>query len=164
MAVAEIIGAAIGVMLLVVVAYMLVGSVLTAAEIVSTSQKDLTLQNEERMRTDFEIAYHNKDTNIINISIVNTGNEIISDKTHMDVYTIGNDATGYRYLTYNTACGIEGTWCIPSDMGIVPDHIHPNQLDPDEEMYIMATSPLGTNPDWCRVVAGNGVYDFAEIP
>jgi len=164
MAVAEIIGAAVGVMLLVVVAYMLVGSVLTSAEIVSTAQKDLTLQNEERVRTSFVITDKNKNANVLNISITNTGSEIIGDKTHMDIFTsqIGG-STGYWHLTYHTLCGVEGTWCIPGDKGIVPDTIHPNQLDPDEKMWIMATSPTGTTPGWCQVVTSNGASDSAYI-
>ena len=44
MAVAEIIGAAVGVLLLIIVAYIVVGSTLTTAETVSFAQKDLTLQ------------------------------------------------------------------------------------------------------------------------
>ena len=61
MAVAEIIGAAIGVLLLVVVAYLLVGGTLNAAETVGNAQKDLTLLNEARMRTSITIS----DTEII---------------------------------------------------------------------------------------------------
>ena len=43
MAVAEIIGTAIGTMLIIIVAYLLVGNVLNAAEVVSNAQKDMTL-------------------------------------------------------------------------------------------------------------------------
>ncbi len=55
MAVADLIGAAVGVLLLVLVAYILVGSTLSTAEIVSNAQKDLTLHDEARLHTDFII-------------------------------------------------------------------------------------------------------------
>ena len=56
MAVAELIGAAIGVLLLVMVAYLLVGSTLSTAELMVTAQKDVTLQQESRMHTLFSIT------------------------------------------------------------------------------------------------------------
>jgi len=54
MAVSEIIGAAVGILLLVIVAYVIVGGTLTAGETIATAQKDLTLQNEARLRTSIQ--------------------------------------------------------------------------------------------------------------
>jgi flagellar protein FlaF len=160
MAVAEIIGAAVGVLLLIIVAYIVVGSTLTAAETVSNAQKDMTLWHEARLQTSFIITDKNKSGPTINISITNTGTEVVSDFSHMVVLThTQGDEQGYRHLTYDTTgCGNSGTWCIPGDLGIEPDTIHPNQLDPGEKMWIMATSPPGSSPDWCQVTTGNGVY------
>jgi flagellar protein FlaF len=165
MAVAEIVGAAVGILLLIIVAYIVVGSTLTAAETVSNAQKDLTLQHEARLQTCFVITDKNKSGNLINISITNTGNEVISDFSHMVIFThTDGDAQGYRDLTYEgSSCGVEGTWCVPGNLGIVPDMIHPNQLDPGEKMWIMATSPTGSSPDWCQVTSGNGVYATAYL-
>jgi len=53
MAGAEIIGAAISVLLLILVGYFLIGSALTTAETVASAQKDITLQNEARLQTVF---------------------------------------------------------------------------------------------------------------
>jgi len=164
MAVAEIIGAAVGVLLLIIVAYVVVGGTLTAAETVSNAQKDLTLQQEARLQTSIEITDKDKNGPVINISITNSGTEAIRDFTHMVIFTYTDgDATGYRHLTYENGCGIEGTWCIPGDLGIVPDTIHPGVLDPGEKMWIMAISPAGTAPDWCQVTTGNGVYASAYL-
>jgi len=162
-AVSEIIGAAVGVLILIIVAYVVVGGTLTAAETVSNAQKDLTLRQEARMQTSLEITDKDKNGPVINISVTNTGTEVIRDFSHMVIFTHTNgDAAGYRHLTYGDTCGIEGTWCIP-DPGIVPDTIHPKELDPGEKMWIFAVSPAGTAPDWCQVTTGNGVYASAYL-
>ena len=56
MAAAGIIGTAVGVILLIVVAYVVVGATLTAAETMSNAQKDVTLQNQMRIGTAFTIT------------------------------------------------------------------------------------------------------------
>lgn len=164
MAVAEIIGAAIGVMLLVIVAYMLVGSVLTTADVVSTAQKDLTLQNEARLRTSIMVNKSEIETPIVgkgfNFSVTNTGNEIISDFTHMDIYTWDGSESLYRYYTYRTSCGTANTWC---KVIIDPDTIHPNQLDPGEKMWVWATF-TSDDPRWFQVTTSNGVNAQTTYP
>jgi flagellar protein FlaF len=165
MAVAEIIGAAVGIVLLIIVAYIVVGSTLATAETVANAQKDLTLRHEARLQTSFVITDRNKSGAVINISITNTGTEVISDFSHMVVLThTQGDEQGYQELIYDSSsCGTDGTWCIPGELGIVPDTIHPNELDPGEKMWIMATSPPGSSPDWCQVTTGNGVYAAAYL-
>jgi len=162
MAVAEIIGAAIGVMLLVVVAYMLVGSVLTTAEVVTTAQKDLTLQNEVRLRT--SITVNKTETSVsgkgLNFSVTNSGNEIISDFNHMDIYSWDGSESDYLHYTYSTSCGIDNTWCKST---IVPDMIHPSQLDPGEKMWVWATF-TGSDPLWFQVTTSNGVNAQITYP
>ncbi len=155
MAVAEIVGAAVGVMLLVVVAYMLVGSVLTAAEVVSTAQKDLTLQDEARMRTNFAISdiTYNPNGNIT-YKIFNKGTEIISDFKHMDVIVEQNGE--YNIYPYDaTASNTQGTWYIS---GRIKDTIHPYQLDPGETFEITVVLSDPVPPEWFQVTTGNGVY------
>lgn len=162
MAVAEIIGAAIGVMLLVIVAYMLVGSVLTTAEVVSTAQKDLTLQNEAQLKTSINVNKTEASItgNGFNFSVMNTGNEIISDFNHTDIYTWDGSESEYQHYTYSTSCGTNNHWCKKM---IVPDTIHPNQLDPGEKMWIWATF-TGGNPIWFQVTTSNGVNAQTTYP
>jgi flagellar protein FlaF len=164
MAVAELIGAAVGVLLLIIVAYVVVGSTLTAAETVSFAQKDLTQLNEVRLKTSF--ALNKTEANLsgqgLNFSIVNNGNEIIRDFSHMDIIlSTGGESGGYQHLTYdNSTCGTPGTWCINGNL--VPDTIHPRELDPGEKMWIWATFNAGS-PVWFQVSTGNGVYATAYI-
>ncbi len=163
MAAAEIIGAAVGVLLLIIVAYLVVGSTLSAAETISNAQKDITLQHEVRLKT--SITLNKTETQVsgqgLNFSVTNNGNEMITDFTHMDILMrTGGESIGYQHLTYDSTCGTEGTWCIYGN--IVPDTIHPNQLDPGEELWIWATF-TGGSPDWCQVTTSNGVYATTYI-
>ena len=164
MAVAEIIGAAVGVLLLIIVAYVVVGSTLTAAETVSFAQKDLTQLSETRLKT--SIALNKSEANLagqgLNFSVVNNGNEIIRDFSHMDILlSTGAESGGYQHMTYDSStCGKPGTWCIRGELE--PDTIHPRELDPGEKMWIWATCNAGS-PVWFQVSTGNGVYATTYI-
>jgi flagellar protein FlaF len=162
MAVAELIGAAVGMLLLIIVAYIVVGSTLTAAETVSYAQKDLTQLNEARLRTGITLTGANLSGQGLNFSIVNSGGEIIRDFSHMDILlSTGGESSGYQHLNYDSgSCGVPGTWCIYGDL--VPDTIHPRELDPGEKMWIWATYTTGS-PEWFQVSTGNGVYATAYI-
>jgi flagellar protein FlaF len=165
MAVAEIIGAAIGIALLVIVAYVIVGGTLSAGETIASAQKDLSQLSEVRMRT--SITLNKSETSLagqgLNFSVTNTGNEMIGDFTHMDILVrTGAESGGYQYLTYNaTTCGIDGTWCIYGDL--IPDAIHPRQLDPGEKMWVWATF-TGGSPVWFQVTTGNGINAQTTYP
>jgi flagellar protein FlaF len=161
-AVAGIIAAAVGVMLLIVVAYVVVGATLTAAETVSNAQKDLAQITEARLRT--SITLNKTETHLegkgLNFSVTNTGNEMITDFTHMDIL-IRWESIGCQHLTFNSGtCGTEGTWCIYGNLD--PDTIHPNQLDPDEKMWVWATFSRGS-PDGFQITTSNGVYASAYV-
>jgi len=161
MAVAEIIGAAIGVMMLVIVAYMLVGSVLTAAEVVNNAQKDNTLLQGARLGTNIEITSYSNSTNEkwLNFNITNTGNEMIADFGHMDVFIL--TSSPIEHNTYEASGDNPGKW---RKMGIYSgptfnnvEVIHPNQLDPGEKMWVCATY-TGTDPiKWFQITTRNGV-------
>jgi flagellar protein FlaF len=161
MAVAEIIGAAVGILLLVIVAYVIIGGTLAAGETIASAQKDLAQLTEVRLRT--SITLNKTETHLsgqgLNFSVTNTGNEMIADFTHMDILTLtGGDSGEYQHLTFNSdsgTCGAVGTWCIYGDL--VPDTIHPGQLDPGEKMWVWATF-TGSSPEWVQITTGNGVY------
>ena len=162
MAGGEIIGAAVGVLLLVFVAYVLVGSTLSTAEIVANAQKDLTLLDESRLRTDISITYSGIDAGVINFSVKNNGNEMISDFRHMDILSFNESSNlDFQHYTYNKNYdGTPGTWTVN---GFIPEkNIHPNILDPGETMWCNATF-IGETPRWFQVTTGNGVYTSAYI-
>ncbi len=164
MAVAEIIGAAIGIALLIIVAYVIVGGTLSAGETIASAQKDISQLTEARMRTSITLnksEIHSGGQGL-NFSVTNTGNEIIQDFSHMDILIrTSGEPSGFQYLTFDTSCGAEGTWCIYGE--IVPDTIHPRQLDPGEKMWIWATF-TGGSPQWFQVTTGNGINAQTTYP
>ena len=160
MAVAGIIAAAVGVMLLIVVAYVVVGATMTTAETVTSAQKDVTLQNEVRLGTALAISDPTHNSSNITSNITNTGTEIINDFRHMDVLVYDSGSNGYQICTYDSGgSGTSGTWYISSHY---LDFIHPSELDPGEKYQIrVATS--GSSPYWFQITTGNGVYASAYV-
>jgi flagellar protein FlaF len=164
MAVAGIIAAAVGVMLLIVVGYVVVSATITTAETVTSAQKDVTLQNEIRLGTAFNITDPQKSfsniTSIVSITsnISNTGNEIISDFIHMDVIVYDSNSIDYQICTYN-ASGNRGTWYISNHY---QDFIHPFELDPGEK-YQIQVATQGSSPYWFQITTSNGVYASAYV-
>ena len=151
MAVSEIIGAAVGILLLVIVAYIVVGSTLTAAETVATAQKDLSMLHEARLGTSIVLnrSEITNTTSELDFSITNNGDEIISDFSHMDIYTWKNvHGQGYENNVFGTG------WTIDR---IDPDFIHPMQLDPGEKMWVRLKFDTD-KPVWLQVTTNNGVY------
>jgi flagellar protein FlaF len=161
MAVADLIGATVGVILLVIVAYLLVGSTISTAEIVTNAQKSATMQEEMQMRTEFTIADETitSDPSVFNCTINNTGTEIISDFTHMDIIVYDNSSSNdYQLYPYNQNGG-PGTWKI---VNYGNDIIHPHELDPGES-YIIQVTTSGSSPYWFQITTGNGVYASAFL-
>lgn len=160
MAVAEIIGAAIGVLLLVVVAYILVGSTLSTAELVVTAQNDLTLNHEQRLRTDLEITDKIIEGSAINFSVRNSGSEIITDFAHTTVLSYDGVSPGYTgYIYQKDVIPSGGYWSITR---FENDYLHPKSLDPGESMRCMATFS-GDTPLWFQITTANGVSASAYL-
>jgi len=164
MAVADLIGAAIGVILLVMVAYLLVGSVLSTSQIVTNAQKSATLLQEQQLKTNFAIGepmiagdslYSTTD---INCTITNTGNVVISDFAHMDVIVYDNSTSQFQLYRYSSSDS-PNTWTI-TDRG--SDSIHSSDLDPGATYRILVRTS-GTSPAWFQVTTGNGVYASAFL-
>jgi len=156
MAVAEIIGTAIGTMLIIIVAYLLVGNVLNTAEVVSNAQKDMTLISESRLHTDLSITNVTVSGSVINLTVTNTGTEIISDFPHTDILVYTGSVSGYSEYLYNaTVTTLPYSW----SGSIINAYVHPGELGPGESMYVNAYC-LGSAPVTFEVVicTNNGVY------
>ena len=164
MAAAEIIGAAVGVLLLIIVAYVLVGNVLNSADVVINAQKDMTLLTQARTGTVFTISsdpcYTTSavlpDNNKIVYTISNNGTEIISDYNQTDVFV--KNSGGHYLFPYNVL-GNTNTWKIANYTKVL---IHPMELDPGETFVITATLdsitfPPTDPPNWIQMSTGNGV-------
>ena len=163
MAVAGIIAAAVGVMLLIVVGYVVVSATITTAETVTSAQKDVTLQNEMRLGTAFTISDPQNPQNsssIITSNVSNTGAEIISDFKHIDVIVYDSGTKDYQIYSYDSSSsGTPGTWYITN---YYKDFIHPSELDPGEK-YQIRVATKGSSPYWFQITTSNGVYASAFV-
>lgn len=163
MAVGEIIGAAIGILLLIIVAYLVVGTTLSTAELVVSAQKDITQQNEIRLNTGMVLnAYYPPDParSTFNFSLNNTGSETIRDLSHLDLYTEDSLSSGYVRYRYDNSGNAAGTWTTER---FDRDFVHPQMLDPGESMWVCATYSVNT-PVWVLVSTGNGVTAAGSLP
>jgi flagellar protein FlaF len=150
MGTASLIATAIGVLLLIVTAYVLAGGTITVAETVATAQRDSVNLHEIRMRTAIEIRSAILDTNssTLVISVENTGNERLDDFDHTDVFLLIDGIP--KHGSYHSG---DCPWTI---LSIQPDVIHPGQLDPGEVMTISVLYN-GSSPTWVQVTTSSGV-------
>jgi flagellar protein FlaF len=160
MAAGELIGAAIGALILVIIAYVLVGSVLSTAVTVANAQKDLTLQDEARLGTRISITSKEIQGDNISFSVSNNGTEVINDFTHMDILS-SNSSYDLQYYLYDpTRSGAPGTWSVNGFDPVTSSYA--GELDPGQTMSCNATY-TGNPPTWFQITTGNGVYASAFI-
>ena len=156
MGTASLVATAIGVLLLIITAYVLAGGTITVAEVVATAQRDSVNLHEVRMRTAIEIRSAILETNssTLFVSVENTGNELLDDYDHTDVFLLMDGIP--EHCAYHS--GIY-PWTI---LSIQPDAIHPGQLDPGEVMNI--SIPYGESPPtWIQVTTSSGVSDSQYV-
>lgn len=153
MAFASILATAVGILLLIITAYVLVGGTLTTTQTVVNAQTDMTALDVKMLGTAVQIQY----TNIsapgrLDLSVMNSGTQPIQDLAHVDVLLkSGGNAPVIRIK--------DNGWSLVS---ISPDTVHPNQWDPGEllNMTVTFTDPA---PDWVQVTTANGAYASSYI-
>ncbi|MDD1678659.1 MAG: hypothetical protein LUO93_05695 [Methanomicrobiales archaeon] len=152
MGVASLVATAIGILLLIVTAYVLAGGTLSVADAVATAEKDAAAQHELQMRTSIEIVSTTltANTSTIRVNLENTGSILIGDFAHTDVYLM-QDGIPVHYAYGSGA----GSWAVSS---IQPDEIHPGYLDPGEIMIADITY-TGSSPTWIQMTTPSGVSD-----
>lgn len=146
-----------GVILLVIVAYVVVSGTLFAGETMANTQKDITLLQEARLRTALSLTDLVNSTSqpyIVSANITNTGTEIIGDFKHMDVIVYDNEDGVYEVCSYNQDLDTRGHWKITDYYG---EFIHPGELDPGEVYQIQITT-VANVPKWFQITTANGVY------
>jgi hypothetical protein len=168
MAGADVIEAAIGISLLLIVSYVVIGSIITAANTVSNTRKDVTLQNEARLDTDIvisNVSWGGTSSDYLHFNITNTGSEVIGNLNATDVFvTISTDTPKlYKFdLASSLSLGYGradlGTWAYSS---IGPDTTHPGMLDPGEMMLVKIYKfPIVHPNTMVGLTTSNGVSAF----
>jgi len=156
MAGGEIIGAAVGILMLIIVAYLVVGSTLSTAELVTNTQKEVTQQNEARLNTNIRILDSDVVSGKLYLNVTNTGNEIIGNFKNMDFYVTNPGMAPSYYSFSNTTTAIT-----LSDGS--PESIHLNLLDPGEVLRVQIEGTSAVAGSEVMVVTSNGVAGSASV-
>lgn len=156
MSAGPLVASGVGILLLVVTAYVLIGGTLSTTEVMAEAQSNLVAYQEARMRTAIEIQETVIDNQTLYVKVKNTGSESIVDFPSIDVYLqVDGELV---YVPYGTDLN---HW---SKVSIEPDGVHPGQIDPGETLTISITYAVGvTPPTWVQVVTPNGVTGSAYI-
>ncbi|KUK69810.1 MAG: Uncharacterized protein XD88_1032, partial [Methanocalculus sp. 52_23] len=143
------IGAIVGVFLLLVVAYLLIGASLITAEVVMTAQRDMTEVQTDRTGTSIAIDGHqiSADNTTLYLQVKNEGTTVIENPDQMDLFL----ATG-------TGTQTREEWQL---IEITPDLINPGFFDPGELLNMSVT--IDTLPIWMKVATPTGTAASAYL-
>jgi hypothetical protein len=165
MAGADVIEAAIGITLLLIVSYVVLGSITTAADTVSTARKDMTLLQEERLGTSIWMAdahYHGTfdvSPNRIDFRVRNNGTQIIHNISQTEIMLMLSPNAPVLYKNGPlTGLGIttwfnNGLWL--DTTGSQGEIINPGQWDPGE--YLWGQVWVDPQSNQLEVILSNGV-------
>jgi len=153
------------------VSYVVIGSIITAANTVSNARKDVTLQNEARLDTDIvisNVSWNSPSSDKLRFNITNTGSEVIGNLNATDVFVAISTDPPKRYKfdfasSPSPGYGSEnlGTWAYNS---ICPDTIHPGMLDPGEMMLVKIYNLPTVHPNTLvGLTTSNGVSAFFAL-
>ncbi|MBR1368399.1 hypothetical protein RJ53_02340 [Methanocalculus chunghsingensis] len=146
MAVANLIGAVVGVFLLLLVAYLLVGATLVTAETVMSAQREMTDVQVTTVRTSIVIEDYTLTEDQLYLLITNDGATIIDPEPEsMDVY-LANDLFTQM---------VRASWT--QEGAITPDGINPGLLDPGESLNMSINISGVANASWVKVATPNGI-------
>lgn len=149
MAAATLVASAVGILILIITAYVVMGGTIALSETVTSAQKNLAGQQTVRLHTSLEITGASvvDPLKVASLQVKNIGSETIRDPDEMGVILLHSGEPVY----YTNS---SGSWWYR----ISPDSVHPGQWDPDEVMNISVTY-TGVAPTWAKVVTGTGIYD-----
>jgi len=165
MAGADVIEAAIGITLLLIVSYVVLGGITTAGDMVSTAKKDMTLMQEERLGTSITIADYHYDIIAgpiyeIHFRVLNNGNQVIRNIDKMNVVFYHGSDTPKLLINGSGEVGTN-TWKmieLERDSGWHNEVINPNQWDPGEYLFgEIQVNYVPSNVDLLEVILANGV-------
>ena len=155
MAAASLVATAIGILLLIITAYLLASGTISLTETMVTAEKDMTAVSSKITGTSISI-WESAGTGPIYVTINNTGSEGFNDFASMDVFL--QDSTNFpEYLGYNPEGGTG--WQV---WRIEPDTVYPNTWDPGEALTIQINAAGGPYI-WVKVTTPTGVPASAYL-
>ena len=151
MAFGEIIASAIGITLLIITAYVLVGGVLTTTQVAMNAQSEMTAVHMQMLGTAITIDPSEKGNSSLTVHMRNTGSEPI-DLLHTNVFIRGQNSV--PILIPKGKEPVAGTWSV--------DPVTKVQWRPTEVLN-MTVMYEATTPVIFQITTGNGVSAITEI-
>jgi len=170
MAGADVIGTAVCIILLVVMCYVVVGSIMMTSGVIINAQDDMTRSQQERVETSITMAdcRYSVESPMwrINFTVLNNGNQVIKNINQTNVMVInGSNQPIYYGNGVNTgaAACLTRTWyydgSFDKDISQTIETLNPGQWDPNE--YLLGQVWIGFNPSTTytqvQVVLPNGM-------
>jgi flagellar protein FlaF len=153
MAFASIIASAIGILLLIITAYVLVGGVLTTTQIAMNAQSDMTAVHMQMLGTSFDINSVENSSSDIKLTLVNSGSEQI-DLNDINVFLQKSPpATVLAPILIPKGSG-SGYWSVDPGTKIL--------WRPTEELN-MSVGYESTYPVVIQITTGNGFSRITEV-
>lgn len=151
MSAGPLVASAVGILLLVATAYVLIGGTLATTEVMVEAQSNLATYQEARMRTAIAIENTTIANSTLFVEVKNTGSEPVVEISSIDVYLQSGGVPVYVPF---------GNW---SKVSMIPDEVHPGELDPGETLNLSVIYPEDIAPTWVQIVTPNGVSSSAYI-
>ncbi|MCM2466813.1 flagellar protein FlaF [Methanoculleus oceani] len=154
MSAGPLVASGVGILLLVITAYVLIGGTLATTEVMVEAQSNLATYQEARMRTAIAIQNTTIADPTLYVEVKNTGSEPVVEISSIDVYLQSEGVPVYIPF----GAGVNH-W---DRVNITPDEVHPGELDPGETLNLSVTYQ-DVDPTWIQVVTPNGVSSSAYI-
>jgi len=151
MAFASIISSAIGIILLIITAYVLVAGVLTTTQVAMNAQSDMTAVHMKMLGTSIAVdstSVENSSPNILYLNLINSGSEPV-DLSTLNVFL----------EVQNSAPVLIPKGSVTSTWSILPDV---KQWRPTESLN-MSVRYSGTYPVIVQITTGNGVSAITKV-
>ena len=170
MAGADVIGTAVCIILLVVMCYVVVGSIMMTSGLIINAQNDMARSQQERMETSITMAdcRWSSDSTLwrINFTVLNNGNQVIKNINQTNVMVIGGSNPPIYYsngVNTGAAAYSSSTWyydgSFDKDISRTSETLNPGQWDPNE--YLFGQVWIGFNPSTTstqvQVILPNGM-------
>jgi len=157
MAAASLVATALGIILILLTAYVIAAGILGLATSVAEAQKEMTALSIRTSGTSVRIS-DSTGSDPLNLVIRNTGSQMV-DYTLMDVYLqYGSEIP--EYFQYSLPPPPLKRW---TKVSINPDLAYPGAWDPGENITISINTG-GINYTWVQVTTPVGVSDSAYLP
>jgi hypothetical protein len=150
--------------LLLILSYIVIGSIITAADTVSNTRKDITLMQEERLGTSIKVANYHYDIIAgpiyeIHFRVLNNGNQVISNINKTEVFFYHGSDTP-KLLTIGSGTVGTNTWEwieLNNDTAGHNEKINPKQWDPGEYLFCeIQVDYVPSGVDLLDVILANG--------